>query len=79
MVIFSESIPNVLNAEEGKKQKTTVFSRIVGYLRPVEQWNEGKREEFKQRKIFDRNGTAVLDNRETCVRDTEIAFITQEA
>jgi ribonucleoside-triphosphate reductase (formate) len=29
-----------------------VYSRIVGYLRPVSQWNEGKREEFKQRKNF---------------------------
>ena len=28
------------------------YSRIVGYLRPVEQWNPGKREEFKQRKEF---------------------------
>jgi ribonucleoside-triphosphate reductase (formate) len=29
-----------------------VYSRIVGYLRPVSQWNDGKREEFKQRKNF---------------------------
>lgn len=29
-----------------------VYSRIVGYLRPVSQWNKGKKEEFKQRKIF---------------------------
>jgi ribonucleoside-triphosphate reductase len=29
-----------------------VYSRIVGYLRPVSQWNEGKKEEFKLRKNF---------------------------
>ena len=29
-----------------------VYSRIVGYLRPVQQWNEGKLEEYKQRKTF---------------------------
>jgi len=29
-----------------------VYSRIVGYLRPVSQWNDGKKEEFKQRKNF---------------------------
>ena len=29
-----------------------VYSRIVGYLRPVNQWNEGKAEEFKARKTF---------------------------
>jgi ribonucleoside-triphosphate reductase (formate) len=29
-----------------------VYSRVVGYLRPVNQWNEGKAEEFKVRKTF---------------------------
>jgi ribonucleoside-triphosphate reductase len=29
---------------------TEIYSRIVGYLRPVKQWNVGKREEFKLRK-----------------------------
>ncbi len=29
-----------------------VYSRVVGYLRPVNQWNEGKVEEFKYRKTF---------------------------
>ena len=39
-----------------KKQRTRceVYSRVVGYLRPVEQWNEGKREEFKDRVNFDK-------------------------
>jgi ribonucleoside-triphosphate reductase len=39
---------------EGKKTRCEVYSRTVGYLRPVEQWNEGKQEEFKQRKTFDK-------------------------
>jgi ribonucleoside-triphosphate reductase len=29
-----------------------VYSRVVGYLRPVNQWNEGKVEEFRLRKTF---------------------------
>ena len=29
-----------------------VFSRVVGYLRPVKQWNKGKQAEFKERKVF---------------------------
>jgi len=29
--------------------KTEIYSRVVGYLRPVDQWNEGKQEEFKHR------------------------------
>ncbi len=34
--------------------RTEVYSRVVGYLRPVHQWNEGKREEFRMRKTFKR-------------------------
>jgi ribonucleoside-triphosphate reductase len=29
------------------------FSRVVGFYRPVQQWNEGKREEFGDRKEFE--------------------------
>lgn len=29
-----------------------VFSRVVGYIRPVKQWNEGKKTEYKARKTF---------------------------
>ncbi|MBU2638423.1 MAG: ribonucleoside triphosphate reductase [Nanoarchaeota archaeon] len=34
-------------------KKCEVFSRVVGYYRPVQSWNEGKREEFKERKCYD--------------------------
>ncbi|MGB9847867.1 MAG: ribonucleoside triphosphate reductase [Minisyncoccia bacterium] len=34
------------------KQPCEVYSRVVGYLRPVQQWNYGKRQEFKERKEF---------------------------
>jgi len=30
-------------------QPTEVYSRVVGYIRPVQQWNKGKQEEFKDR------------------------------
>ena len=33
-------------------EKTEVYSRIVGYLRPVTSWNLGKAEEFAERKMF---------------------------
>lgn len=32
--------------------RAEVYSRVVGYLRPVNQWNEGKVEEFNHRKTF---------------------------
>ena len=38
---------------EGKTTSCEVYSRVVGYLRPVDQWNAGKQEEYKERKIYD--------------------------
>jgi ribonucleoside-triphosphate reductase len=34
-----------------------IYSRVVGYLRPVDQWNDGKQAEFNIRKTFDRSNT----------------------
>ncbi len=34
------------------KEPTEVYSRIVGYLRPVATWNDGKKQEFKERTTF---------------------------
>lgn len=31
---------------------TEIYSRCVGYIRPVGQWNPGKKAEFKDRKVF---------------------------
>jgi ribonucleoside-triphosphate reductase len=33
-------------------EETEVYSRVVGYLRPVQQWNNGKLTEFEKRKVF---------------------------
>jgi hypothetical protein len=33
-------------------RRCEVYSRVVGYLRPVNQWNPGKKEEHSQRKNF---------------------------
>jgi len=33
-------------------QETEVFSRVVGYYRPVKNWNKGKKQEFKDRKPY---------------------------
>jgi ribonucleoside-triphosphate reductase (formate) len=37
---------------EKKRTKCQVFSRVVGYIRPISSWNLGKQEEFKDRKLF---------------------------
>ena len=33
-------------------KKTEVYSRITGYYRPVQNWNDGKAQEFKDRKVY---------------------------
>ena len=37
---------------ETGRTKCERYSRVVGYLRPVEQWNEGKAAEWDDRKMF---------------------------
>jgi anaerobic ribonucleoside-triphosphate reductase len=37
---------------EEKRTKCEVYSRVVGYMRPVNQWNRGKQQEFEDRKVF---------------------------
>lgn len=45
----------VTNKKMEKKQKVVpceVYSRVVGYYRPVKYWNDSKKQEFKDRKMF---------------------------
>ena len=34
-------------------ERTEVYSRVVGYFRPVQNWNEGKKAEFSDRVTYD--------------------------
>lgn len=43
-------------------QNCEVYSRVVGYIRPVDQWNVGKAEEYKDRKEFDPKESKDGDN-----------------
>jgi len=45
------------------KTKCEVYSRVVGYIRPVEQWNDSKQAEFKDRMSFNINNQTKLDRR----------------
>jgi anaerobic ribonucleoside-triphosphate reductase len=38
-----------------------VYSRIVGYLRPVQNWHQGKQQEFHDRKTFRVPDVALLE------------------
>lgn len=41
-----------INIPSERRTKCEVFSRVVGYYRPVQNWNKGKAEEFKERREF---------------------------
>ncbi|MEG0780146.1 MAG: ribonucleoside triphosphate reductase [Oscillospiraceae bacterium] len=51
---------------------TEVYSRITGYYRPVQNWNEGKSEEFKERKLYDISASRLKSEGRT-VRDAVAA------
>ena len=38
--------------EKEKRMPVEVYSRVVGYFRPVNQWNKGKEEEFEERQTM---------------------------
>jgi ribonucleoside-triphosphate reductase len=38
---------------EKKRTRCEVYSRVVGFLSPVSQWNKGKKEEYRDRVTFD--------------------------
>ncbi len=52
---------------------TEVYSRITGYYRPVQNWNDGKAQEYKDRKVYD------IANSHLTVRAEAVAEVAEEA
>ena len=47
-------------------EKTEVYSRITGYYRPVQNWNDGKSQEYKDRAVYDiKNSKLKRDGKPT--------------
>jgi hypothetical protein len=40
-----------------------VYSRVVGYLRPVQNWHQGKQQEFRERKPFRMSGVTLPEKK----------------
>jgi ribonucleoside-triphosphate reductase len=38
---------------EKERTKCEIYARCVGYIRPIDNWNDGKVEEYKSRRNFD--------------------------
>ena len=44
-------------------KKTEVYSRITGYYRPIQNWNDGKSQEYKDRKVYNIGNSKLNENR----------------
>ena len=54
-LIFMFKEVNMLKEKKKVKVKVVpceVYSRVVGYFRPIKNWNKGKKREFKERKTL---------------------------
>ena len=51
--------------------KAEVYSRITGYYRPVQNWNEGKTQEYKNRKLYDIKHSVLKKPAKSLVTITE--------
>lgn len=38
-----------------QRTKCEIYSRVVGYIRPIQQWNDGKRAEWDERVMYNAN------------------------
>ena len=67
-----------LHGEKGEcptcGEATEIYSRIVGYYRPVKNWNAGKKAEYNERKVFDLSGQE-LDGIRTEPAEDEMAMV----
>ncbi len=67
-------------------EKTEVYSRITGYYRPVQNWNEGKAQEYKDRKeynietsVLKRNGAPAAEESCECECRSGVKVATAQA
>jgi len=58
--------------------KAEVYSRITGYYRPVQNWNEGKSQEYKNRKVYDAEHSNLKVNENNTLVAEASGYSTQE-
>ncbi|SHO50814.1 ribonucleoside triphosphate reductase [Anaerocolumna xylanovorans] len=53
-------------------QNAEVYSRITGYYRPVQNWNEGKAQEYKNRRVYEMKKSSKIPGIRAVVRNSEL-------
>ena len=59
---------------------TEVYSRITGYYRPVQNWNDGKRAEFANRKVYDIENSKLTEKEKAtceCAEEKEVVALAE--
>ena len=46
------TLPGGREVPDSERTRCEIWSRVMGYLRPVDQWNPGKRSEHRERLPF---------------------------
>lgn len=59
--IGQQGMPGCQGTKRILVMPTEVYSRVVGYYRPVDNWNHGKRQEFEERSDYDKVFKEVIE------------------
>ena len=51
---------------------TEVYSRITGYYRPVQNWNDGKSQEYKERKVYDIANSKLVEKEAVATEEAPV-------
>lgn len=60
-------------------ENAEVYSRITGYYRPVQNWNDGKAEEYKERKLYDTAHSKLVSEGRVSREETPVKTATVTA
>lgn len=58
-MILDDKYFDVGKLKDEERTECEIWSRVMGYFRPVNQWNVGKRQEFADRRVY-----TIKDNNE---------------
>ena len=59
-------------------EKAEVYSRITGYYRPVQNWNDGKSQEYKDRKVYN-IAASVMEKKQNPIQEAVAEMQTSNA
>jgi len=62
MLTFRDKKGNVHEIDDAERTRCEIWSRVMGYMRPVSDWNIGKQSEYAERVFFNERKTIDIIN-----------------